>query len=36
MKARIKNMAKHALYKMVYPEKAYEWIRKNVFNGWFE
>lgn len=36
MKARIKNMAKHALNKIVYPERAYEWIRKNVFNGWLD
>ena len=36
MKERIKNMAKHAWNKMVYPERAYEWIRKNVFNGWFD
>ena len=36
MKARIKNMAKHARNKMVYPERAYEWIRRNVFNGWLD
>lgn len=29
-------MAKNTWNKMVYPERAYEWIRQYVFGGWFD